>query len=213
MARHWTENLNICVKNGEVEGVKKALAKGGRVDGGHTTLKSPLHYAAQAGYVEIARLLCDHKADLELRSKLDEGGTALVLAVKAGHKATVNLLLQRGADAQILDDNGESVAQHASRGGHTAILEQLWKHNSLLTSPEQYGANTLLHLAAEYGHLDTVKWLVSHGHSPSCLDREKRTPADRGRAHHKVYTWLKTYQTSNILVSHWRSFLHIITLV
>nr|XP_053627082.1 putative ankyrin repeat protein RF_1087 [Cherax quadricarinatus] len=69
-----------------------------------------------------------------LRCTCPAGGTALVLAVKAGHKATVNLLLQRGADAQILDDNGESVAQHASRGGHTAILEQLWKHNSLLTS-------------------------------------------------------------------------------
>lgn len=59
--------------NGRTEEVKTALAHGAAVDGVSRGLRTPLHNAARKGYLDIVKLLCDHSANLRLRSLLDKG--------------------------------------------------------------------------------------------------------------------------------------------
>jgi hypothetical protein len=61
----------------------------------------PLHYAAEAGFVEIAKLLLDLGANVNAQNQ--QGQTPLYLAASEGHVALVRLLLERGANKSLRD--------------------------------------------------------------------------------------------------------------
>lgn len=64
--------------------------------------------ACHVGAVDAARWLLDHGADIDARPS--PGLTALHCAVSAGHRATVEMLLERGADASIKDEQHDATA-------------------------------------------------------------------------------------------------------
>ncbi|MGE0494468.1 MAG: ankyrin repeat domain-containing protein [Vulcanimicrobiota bacterium] len=96
------------VRDGEIELVRQALARGEAVDGE----LSALHVAAISGSMEVARLLLDHPHDLEARWA---GSTPLMLAVIFTNSNLAGLLLSRGADARATDPQGRTVLDHARR--------------------------------------------------------------------------------------------------
>ncbi len=53
------------------------------------------------------------------------GTTALMMAVRGGHGATVDLLLARGADVNQRNQNGATALGWATRGGFEAIEQAL----------------------------------------------------------------------------------------
>ena len=56
---------------------------------------TPLHAACRAGHAEIARLLLDHGAAVDLAKQ--DGGTPLYLVCQEGHEQIARLLLEGGA--------------------------------------------------------------------------------------------------------------------
>ena len=62
-------------KGGDLEGVQTALERGGQADGGGGTGRQALHEASEAGHLNVVKLLLDHKAQINNRSKRhgDEG--------------------------------------------------------------------------------------------------------------------------------------------
>lgn len=70
-------------RSGDVEGVQVALENGGQADGGGGAGRQALHEASEAGRVEVVRLLLNHKAQVNNRSKRhgDEGKSARVTKV------------------------------------------------------------------------------------------------------------------------------------
>jgi Ankyrin repeats (3 copies) len=51
------------------------------------------------------------------------GGTALMLAAANGHMETVKLLLDRGADLNVRDNEGKTALVWAREKGHTEIVQ------------------------------------------------------------------------------------------
>jgi len=79
------------------------------VDGhGHT----PLHWACERNYPTLIRLLIEHGADVNMRSRtqVHSGFTPLHFACKSSsaNPGTVALLLSHGADANTLNERGET---------------------------------------------------------------------------------------------------------
>jgi ankyrin repeat protein len=66
---------------------------------------TPLHWAAWYGRVEIARMLIDAKADLNLQGEY--GWTPLHAAVKYGSVEIVRMLIDAGADVNLQDEDGK----------------------------------------------------------------------------------------------------------
>lgn len=100
--------LLCAVRDGELELVRQALARGETVNGELTAL----HVAAISGSMEVARLLLDHPHDLEARWA---GSTPLMLAVLFTNSNLAGLLLSRGADPRAADPEGHTVLDYARR--------------------------------------------------------------------------------------------------
>ncbi|HUF77648.1 MAG TPA: ankyrin repeat domain-containing protein, partial [Thermoanaerobaculia bacterium] len=94
---------------------------------------SPLIQAADAGYLEIVRLLVEAGADVDLVVPGDEN--PLIRAAGSGHLEVVRLLLDRGADPNIRTfeapapwrPEGEvrTPLLQARRGGHDEVARLL----------------------------------------------------------------------------------------
>jgi len=66
-----------------------------------------IHWASDRGNLDILKIILDTKGvDINLQDS--EGQTALFYASSCGHKACVQLLLDRGADKEILDNEESS---------------------------------------------------------------------------------------------------------
>lgn len=121
-----------------------------------------IHAAAQLGKVETLQLYMDAFPDIiEERDSLKR--TPLFLAVAAGHHDAAEALLRHRADP-----NTRSVAQHSvmeicARHGHLQVLKLLHAHQAPIHPQQFKNTSTPLQAAAEFGHYEVVKFLISTG--------------------------------------------------
>ncbi|XP_045120610.1 ankycorbin-like isoform X1 [Portunus trituberculatus] len=186
-------------KGGDLEGLQTALERGGQVDGGGGSGRQALHEASEAGHLEVVKLLLNHKAQVNSRSKRhgDEGGTALHLATEAGNVNIMEELLKAGADPEARDEKGRTAALWAAYGGQQEALQVLEGQNNELLFAYDYDHSTALHLAAAHGDLKVVKWLVNHGLDCGARDHRNKTPKDiaKERKWQDVHLFLKQHQS------------------
>lgn len=98
--------------------VQALLAKGAQVNRPGWTA---LHYAAAAGDPAIVAALLDKYAYIDAVSP--NGTTPLMMAARGGHILTVKLLLDKGADAMLKNEQGLTVIDFANQFGHKDIAE------------------------------------------------------------------------------------------
>jgi ankyrin repeat protein len=111
---------------------------------------TPLLLAAKGAYPEMMELLLAHGADL--RAKTAEGTTALMLAAgvaifnegdDAGTEEetlrAVKLLVDRGADVNEIDTNGETALHGAAYRGHNAVVQLLADKGATLNVKNRIG--------------------------------------------------------------------------
>jgi ankyrin repeat protein len=121
--------ITIAAVNNDLEMLKIALEGGGNA----RAITSPydgtaLIAAAHRGHVEIVRALIAAKAPLNHVNNL--GWTALLEAVVLGnggrnHTATVEALVEAGADVTLPDRHGTTALQHARTRGYSQIARIL----------------------------------------------------------------------------------------
>ncbi len=86
----------------------------------------PLHSAAAARSMPIARLLLERGAPVNARQGSSEGGfTPLMEAALNGQVEMVELLMRHGADASLKDRDGKTAADHARERGHAGLAGRL----------------------------------------------------------------------------------------
>ena len=83
--------------------------------------------AARAGDEARVRALLPPTSAAEEKGPPDapDGVTPLMAAAAGGHETVVELLLKRGADPALRDQQGHSAAAHARAAGHTHLAERL----------------------------------------------------------------------------------------
>ncbi|MCJ1391761.1 hypothetical protein MMC18_004626 [Xylographa bjoerkii] len=116
-----------------------------------------IHAAARRGNLMIAKMLIDHRADVNAR--LDYGDTAL---------------LKHGADANRIGGNGNTALHHAVRWGQS-MVQVLLDHGAKIEGKGLY-RRTTLHHASEEGQKIILKTLLDHGANVNAKDVFGLTP-------------------------------------
>jgi ankyrin repeat protein len=132
---------------------------------------TPLHIAADAGHLEIARFLIQSGADVNsMNSSLRN---PVLMAGYQGHKDVVKLLLENGANFDYVDDRGYTPLRWAAVRGKKDVVE-------LYVAK---GAKISIHEAAACGHFGFIDKKLSEGADINRLNQDGRTPL-----HQTVYS-------------------------
>jgi len=144
--------------------------------------KSPLYLAVASNNIaEVDRLLMDGANPNE---KGMMGHSPLIMAVRCDYSLIVEYLLKAGANPNQKDNLQWAPLHHAVKTDNANL--------DMITMLVHFGADaniadshlrTPLHRAAQFGHVEAVRLLLSLGANPIAKDENGWTPLDRGAAH------------------------------
>jgi len=181
--------LLAAVKEDAVGVAETLLNSGANSNSRDTEGNTPLLMAVSKGYPQglaLTRLLISHGADLKARNK--EGETVLIAAAGfvyrepwgAASQSIFEELLSRGADANASNDNGTTpLMVSAGTWGHDSpvFLGLLLNAHANINAANADGKTALM-AASERGHVEKVKFLLSHGADISAKDKKGRVALD-----------------------------------
>ena len=149
----------------------KALIKAGAdptLQGGFYEMTS-LMFAAQGGYLDIVKFLINTSRRVidSIDSRDNIGRTAFMRAVAWGRWDVAEVLLEAGADPDLLDINDMTILMSAAWEGDLGLntVEFLANHTEADLDLQGRGNLTALMWVAWEGHLNVVKALVEAGAS------------------------------------------------
>jgi len=197
----YINNIYIAAQMGNAARITKILEKKPELV---NTLNragfTPLHYAANGGHVDAAKVLLAHGADVE--AERSGGFTPFHDAIVKKHRAvaelliahgakihgemsaayvdkqTVQLLIDLGADVNQRDKGGDSPLDEAAFRGNTEVLNLLLDHGADINASGEYGS-TPLHHAASRGEAEAAKLLIESGAEVNTKAKNGDTPLCR----------------------------------
>ena len=140
--------------------------------GGHCV--SPLGAALNGGHLEIAQLLYERGADIDV---LGRGSRTLLRGASIpGHLGIVQWLLSRGANLTVPDELfGWTPLHAAAYYGHIEISQLLLEYKADKNTQSLHG-ETPLHNVSEVGHDNIARLLLEHGADVDAQDNSRNTP-------------------------------------
>ncbi|ENN75031.1 hypothetical protein YQE_08346, partial [Dendroctonus ponderosae] len=154
------EGFNICMHVLLRFGAKVSLCD-------NVNQMNAVHYSAKSGQSLCLTLLLHNSDDLSVINMVDrQQRTALMFAVSGNHKECVQVLLQCGADPNLVDADKHSCLFRAVR--HQAVdLDRVgnravWGFSNAEVSARDVNGKTVLHLAGACGHLTCLQLILQY---------------------------------------------------
>jgi ankyrin repeat protein len=123
----------------------------------HLRLQFAISCGLENVFINILNALSQ---SLHLNIKLG-GSTMLLQASRIGHEGIVRILLERGVDVNLADNNCHTALSWASKNGHDSVVKLLLQteHIDVNSKDHRYG-QTALTWASQRGHDSVVKLLL-----------------------------------------------------
>lgn len=152
---------------GDQGSVRALLQQGADVNAAQGDGMTALHWAADRGDLEMARMLVYAGAGLEAVTRMAEY-TPLHLASRAGHGAVVRALLEAGSDPAAPTGSGGATPLHlAAAAGDAEAVAALIEHGADVDAREQRAEQTPLIFAAAQNRVEAIRALLAGGADPS----------------------------------------------
>ncbi len=156
---------------GDAEEVRLLLRRGADVNAPQGDGMTGLHWAAKNGDAEVAAMLLDAGAFVEVVTRLGDY-RPLHLAARTGSAEVVDLLLSFGADPLAVTSTGGATALHfAAVSGNEGSAGALIDRGAPVDARESAMGQTPLMWAAAAGRTDVVRTLLAAGADPALTTR------------------------------------------
>ena len=119
----WTPLHHAC-QNGYIDCVQTLCMAGVDITAVDVDGSAPIHYAADGNHSNIVMALVDRGCDMNMVDS-EYSRTPLMSAARQGGVETVKVLLNKGADPDILDVNGETALSRAIKAEDSPTVELL----------------------------------------------------------------------------------------
>ncbi|XP_046340859.2 putative ankyrin repeat protein RF_0381 [Haliotis rufescens] len=130
-----------------------------------------LHFSCRGGNVDIVKyVLKQNVVDIESRDNV--GMTPVLLAAFWGKRDAFDLLIGRGADPTVVDENGDNILHHSCRGGNVDIVKSVLKQNVVDINSRGNGGMTPVLMAAVFAKRDVFDLLIGRGADTTGVDED-----------------------------------------
>lgn len=167
------QQLVSAVQSNNVAKAKELLDAGANVNITFSYSKTPLIFAAEKGYLDLAKVILAAKPDLSRRDRI--GFTALTMAANKGHADIVDALIAAGADVNMFDGNGGTPILRASEKGDTSSVRLLIAAGADVNKGSSDNSVIPLISAAAGGHPETVDALIKARANLNAVNRYRNT--------------------------------------
>ena len=149
--------LHQAALDGDLNAVEKALESGANVNGVDEDGRTAIMFAAFNGHSDIVLTLLEAEAGIDRRDLM--GRTALLYAATGPFPETVRILLDKGAEANVVDsDEHFSPLMHAAAEGNLDVVKILLKGGADPTLQDVDGDDAAS-FARQGGHLEVANYL------------------------------------------------------
>jgi hypothetical protein len=168
--------LHLAAKEGDVEVLQQLLGAGNTIVNSIDIKNGsiPLDHAAEENNNEAIIFLLKNGGDPNHINPTN-GRTALHIASKEGYAEVIRSLITAGAQINLQDFEGNTPLHLACQKGQDETVEYLLGCTFMDHRLKNKEEKTCLHLAAEGGHVPTIKSLLEKGISVNAKDNEKKT--------------------------------------
>ena len=186
-------SLHQSAYTGDLRNVRRLVEEeGGDVTALDADSRTPLHWAALGGRLDVVEFLLASGAARTVSRRDGDGWAPLTSAAAGGHVAVVRALIAAGADVATTTADGNAPLHYHK--GRVPVIDALLPHVAYVDARNRVGA-TSLHRAAGPGYTDAARALLAAGADVNAADAGGRTPlhlaCEEGRA-----------ETALLLLSH-----------
>jgi ankyrin repeat protein len=166
-AENGLSPLFLAAQAGNLEIMQMLLKRSKEIDPNPLVAKpgvNALHMAISKGHIEIVNLLltAKFKTKIDINQKGEKNITPLYVAAQAGQAAIARILLNLGADANILLVEEYTCVYVAAQKGHADVIKELAEKEVDLNITDKKGITPLM-AAILAGHTHVVKVLLETG--------------------------------------------------
>ena len=155
---------------GDVTAVRELLAEGADVNAAQGDGMTALHWAAEHGKPDLARMLVHAGAAMAPVTRIG-GYTPLHVAARSGSAAVATLLLDAGADHAATTAAGTTPLHLAAAAGSAELVTALVERGADPDAREGAWAQTPLIFAAAANRADAIRALLAAGADPGISSR------------------------------------------
>ena len=123
--------------------------------------------AAEAGDTKRLISTLGYIRNIDFTRGVDMERTALHKAAHRGHKDIVQILVEKGASIEAMDNGNKTPLHLAVRNGHTDTVDLLLMKGASVQAFNE--DNSALFVAAQSGYTSTVELLITNGVSGGCF--------------------------------------------
>lgn len=163
---------------GDEKDIKDRIAAGANVRIEDDKGEMPLHKLCRIGSLDMVRLVLDKSSELktDINWQDKQGKTATFFAAENKKSDIVSMLLDRGADCMIENNNGWTVLHTAINADDETCTKTILLHQfvtplkkKLIDVADKQG-RTALHIAGFKAEVNLVELLLQHGADATSLD-------------------------------------------
>ncbi len=166
------QDLFIAIGRGDISGVEALLAKGADPNARNGLEFMPLYMAAALHQAPMMDDLLKAGAQVDGKSAY---GTPLMFACVTANLDGAKVLIEKGADVNVLRSDGMNPLMMATNAGFPPLVAELLTHKVDVKAQDD-GGTTALSLAARHGSLAVGDMLVAAGAPVNSADADGQTP-------------------------------------